>query len=245
MHLPGDNELNLCTELFSRNIYTFYTLPQCLRNKTSSQQEEKNLSILQCHIMAADDLVTRNQDINSHGIDIVWTEYTCIVCLEQISNQGRGAVSDLSLISDLSQKFKHDLWRLKSKFKLSQKQHLTPADALATDGSWSSIDTIFTWLHLFNITVFHVRYDHFITHILHNTTDCRQKFVPWNESLYWVSPFCLHCINSSPPSATCMRQWMESALVQIMDCRLFGAKPLSKPSWVIVNWTLRNKPVKF
>ena len=43
-------------------------------------------------------------------------------------DQGWGAVSDLSLISDLSQKFKHDLWRLKSKLKLSQKQHLTPDD---------------------------------------------------------------------------------------------------------------------
>ena len=42
-------------------------------------------------------------------------------------DQGWGAVSDLSLISDLSQKFKHDLWRPKSKLKLSQKQHLTPA----------------------------------------------------------------------------------------------------------------------
>ena len=39
---------------------------------------------------------------------------------------GWGAVSDLSLILDLSQKFKHGLWRLKSKLKLSQKQHLTP-----------------------------------------------------------------------------------------------------------------------
>ena len=37
-----------------------------------------------------------------------------------------GAVSDLSLISDLSQKFKHDLRRVKSELKLSQKQHLTP-----------------------------------------------------------------------------------------------------------------------
>ena len=35
--------------------------------------------------------------------------------------------------------------------------------------------------------------------------------------------------NSSPPSATYMRQWIGSALVQIMACRLFGAKPLSKP----------------
>ena len=33
----------------------------------------------------------------------------------------------------------------------------------------------------------------------------------------------------SPPSAAYMRQWIGSALVQIMACRLFGAKPLSKP----------------
>ena len=36
-------------------------------------------------------------------------------------------------------------------------------------------------------------------------------------------------VNSSPPSAAYMRQWTESALVQIMAGRLFGAKPLSKP----------------
>ena len=34
--------------------------------------------------------------------------------------------------------------------------------------------------------------------------------------------------NSSPPSATYM-QWTGSALVQIMACRLFGAKPLPEP----------------
>ena len=32
-----------------------------------------------------------------------------------------------------------------------------------------------------------------------------------------------------PPSATYMRQWPGSALVQIMACRLFGAKPLPQP----------------
>ena len=36
--------------------------------------------------------------------------------------------------------------------------------------------------------------------------------------------------NSSPPTATFTRQWIRSALDQIMACRLFGAKPLSKPS---------------
>ena len=36
-------------------------------------------------------------------------------------------------------------------------------------------------------------------------------------------------LNSSPPSAAYRRQWIGSALVHIMACRLFGAKPLSKP----------------
>ena len=35
-------------------------------------------------------------------------------------------------------------------------------------------------------------------------------------------------IKPSPPKATCKRQWTGSALVQILACRLFGAKPLSK-----------------
>ena len=45
--------------------------------------------------------------------------------------------------------------------------------------------------------------------------------------------FIQHCacwwLNSSPPSAAYMRQWIGAALVQIMACRLFGANPLSKP----------------
>ena len=36
-------------------------------------------------------------------------------------------------------------------------------------------------------------------------------------------------LNSSPPRAAYMRQWIGSALVQIMACRLFSAKPVSKP----------------
>ena len=34
--------------------------------------------------------------------------------------------------------------------------------------------------------------------------------------------------NLIPPTAAYMRQWIGSALVQIMACRLFGAKPLSE-----------------
>ena len=49
-------------------------------------------------------------------------------------------------------------------------------------------------------------------------------------------------VNSSPPGTAYICQWMGSALVQIMACRLFGAKPLSKPMLVgIINWDLRNK----
>ena len=47
--------------------------------------------------------------------------------------------------------------------------------------------------------------------------------------------------NSSPPNATYMHQWNGWAIVQIMACRLFGAKPLPEPCWLIVNWNLRNK----
>ena len=36
-------------------------------------------------------------------------------------------------------------------------------------------------------------------------------------------------IDSSPPSAADMRQWIGTALVQVMVCRLFGAKPLPEP----------------
>ena len=36
-------------------------------------------------------------------------------------------------------------------------------------------------------------------------------------------------LNSSPPSAAYMHQLIGSSLVQIMVCRLFGTKPLSKP----------------
>ena len=38
-----------------------------------------------------------------------------------------------------------------------------------------------------------------------------------------------YTVNSSPPSAAYMCQLIGSALVQIMACRLFGAKPLPEP----------------
>ena len=44
--------------------------------------------------------------------------------------------------------------------------------------------------------------------------------------------------NSSPFSAAYMGQWIESTLVQIMACHLFGAKPLYQ-CWIIIHRTLR------
>ena len=56
---------------------------------------------------------------------------------------------------------------------------------------------------------------------------------------------CLQCVAyffySSPSSAAYMRQWTGSVLVQIMAWCLIGAKPLSKPMLVYVNWIIRNK----
>ena len=43
-----------------------------------------------------------------------------------------------------------------------------------------------------------------------------------------IAPHCM-LMNSSPPSATYMRQWTGSSLVQVVACRLFGAKPLPEP----------------
>ena len=52
-----------------------------------------------------------------------------------------------------------------------------------------------------------------------------------------------HCayLNSSPPSAAYMRQWIGSALVKIMACRLLGVSRYLNQCWVVVNWTFRNK----
>ena len=60
----------------------------------------------------------------------------------------------------------------------------------------------------------------------------------WGTDDSYLCPYChrsptlhheFHDINSCLPSAAYMRHWIGSALVQIMACRLFGAKPLSKP----------------
>ena len=67
---------------------------------------------------------------------------------------------------------------------------------------------------------------------LRNTSVCQEPTVAFHHSSRRVNMStvvqCGHQINSFLPSAAYMRQWIGSALVQIMACRLFGAKPLSK-----------------
>ena len=50
-----------------------------------------------------------------------------------------------------------------------------------------------------------------------------------NEFVDWVVWYSRARFDSSPPSSAYTRQWIGSILVEIMACRLFGAKPLSKP----------------
>ena len=76
----------------------------------------------------------------------------------------------------------------------------------------------------------------------------KSKVLPGNRFIQWVNQELVSCKreehakqnmasgiekNSSmlthPPSAVYLRQWIRSAMIQIIACRLFGAKPLSKP----------------
>ena len=55
--------------------------------------------------------------------------------------------------------------------------------------------------------------------------------LPFFSFFFFLMCVPIECVlfNSSPPSAAYMRQLPRSELVQVMACRLFGAKPLSKP----------------
>ena len=70
----------------------------------------------------------------------------------------------------------------------------------------------------------------------------------WNRNVIFDKIFITvytqirHFVNSDSPSATYMRQWTGSALVQIMTCRLVGAKPLPEPMLV---YCQLNPQVKF
>ena len=58
--------------------------------------------------------------------------------------------------------------------------------------------------------------------------------LPWCTRLFlkqskYICVYLKIYFNSSPPSVAYRHQWIRSALVQIMACRLFGTKPSSEP----------------
>ena len=56
-----------------------------------------------------------------------------------------------------------------------------------------------------------------------------------------IKELLFECINSSPPSAAYMCQWIGSVLVQRMACHLFGTKPLSKPTLCCRNLRIKHQ----
>ena len=69
--------------------------------------------------------------------------------------------------------------------------------------------------------------------------------------LLWIA--LLFLLNSSPASAASMHQWTRPALVQVMACCLFGAKPLPElmlafcqlDSWEQISVKFKSKPFSF
>ena len=65
--------------------------------------------------------------------------------------------------------------------------------------------------------------------------DGNRRWIPLTKGRQCPSPIFLCCspecisLNSSPPSAAYMRRWTGLSLVQVMACRLLGAKPLPEP----------------
>ena len=68
----------------------------------------------------------------------------------------------------------------------------------------------------------------------------RRVCVTWMDRHHEIRFICIS-LNSSPPNAAYMRQYIGSALVQIMACAYSAPSHYLNQRWVIINWTLRNK----
>ena len=68
----------------------------------------------------------------------------------------------------------------------------------------------------------------FVIPCSYGSTFCPNLVVKFWFEFWWLLMPWILSLKSSPLSAAYMRQWIGSALVQIMACRLFGAQPLSK-----------------
>ena len=99
-------------------------------------------------------------------------------------------------------------------------------------------DMTVLWLPYFRDTISDTgRYDNiFILKLAPPVTWLLNRVWKYNHDNVWthirhpISILMVNClVNSCPPSAAYIRQWTRSALVQIMACHLFGAKPLTEP----------------
>ena len=89
--------------------------------------------------------------------------------------------------------------------------------------SWYII-SLFDFIYFLNILYF---FKYSCTNIFHRRSLCTFYYLLYTylKLSFQMQGF---VFNLSPPSDAYMRQWIGSALVHIMTCRLFGAKPLSK-----------------
>ena len=91
--------------------------------------------------------------------------------------------------------------------------------------SWSSADrwcSSYIWV-INNLSILLPNKMHLISDVCHKNSVSAKR-----QNYRERSDFQLILI-SSPSNAAYMHQWIWSALLKIMACRLFGAKPLSKP----------------
>ena len=86
-------------------------------------------------------------------------------------------------------------------------------------------------------------YNHFLSTFLGVILLCTRTFILCNLSsmVSYVIPARLINLFNIEAERRIYASVIQPSLVQLMACRLVGAKPLSKQCWNIVNWTLENK----
>ena len=111
---------------------------------------------------------------------------------------------------------------------------LWPSDAIWHRRYWSTLVQVMAPSHYLNqywLSVNKVLWRSFQCNDYLNTQNINIQvlFEIFTFKIIATSPMGQWVNSPSTPSATYMRQWIGSALFQIMACCLFSAKPLSKP----------------
>ena len=99
---------------------------------------------------------------------------------------------------------------------------------------------LFVCMLIFLLLFIHFLSSHLFIYLLLTWMMAFHTSALWMDFLEY-NPQHRRLLNSPPPIATYIRQWIGSALVQLQACRLFGAKDYLNQCWIIVSWTLGNK----